>query len=102
MVLLYKVFVLEIFNVDNGAHFVITGQLHHILDGAALAGLVALGHLVHFQPVATAFLRKEKHGMVGRSYEQVFYPVLFPGAAANGAPATAFLNTIFRSRSALY
>src|SRR5258708_33923882 len=86
-----KGFVFQVLDINDRADLVVGRYLDKVLDSPALAILFAIGYFVDVEPVTSALLGKEEHGMVGRSYEEMFDKVFFTGAASNDSASPTSL-----------
>ena len=57
---------MQLADAEAGAHTIARLNLQQVLYGASLVGLVALGNIIDFQPVAASAVREEQHGVVHR------------------------------------
>ena len=91
----------EVARRDDRAHVLALAQRQQVDDGAAAALAVALGQLVHLEPVDLADAREEQHVVVRRGDQQVLDPVVVLGVHPHHADAAALLLAVGRSRDAL-
>src|ERR1700761_5156837 len=99
MMCIYKSLVLEVLDVYDSPDLVVGRNLYQILDRPTLAAFISFRNLIHIEPVAPAFFRKEQHGMVCRGNEEVFDIILFAGPPPDGAAASPALLPVFGSGS---
>ena len=93
--------VVQALHIDERAHFVALLQVNHVLYSAALALLVALGYLIHFQPVEASHLGEEHHRGVHRRLVYILDEVLVARGRSLRADTAAGLRAELAQRRAL-
>ena len=93
--------VVQALHIDERTHFIALLQVNHVLDSAALALLVALGYLIHFQPVEASHLGEEHHRGVHRRLVYILDEVLVARGRSLRADTAAGLRAELAQRRAL-
>ena len=98
---LHELLVVQAAQTQQCVDRVVGLDVEHVLDGATLEVLVALGYLVALEPVAAALACEEQHGLVHRSRVDIFGEVLLACACSLRTYAAARLLAELAERCAL-